>query len=177
MLSIAIKNKYKKGFGIIEVLIASVVIVLIIGAVTSAGMSSLRSSTRLQRRGQAAYLAQEGLEAVRQIRDTNWVDGNNLTNWATLENLSGDKKLSFASGRWGLVDMATADDLEKITIDGMEFKRKLTFEPTNDNLMPNITTEERSKNSFKFTVNVTWPGGPSGGIIVSEILTNWRPNY
>lgn len=35
-------------------------------------------------RAQATFLAQEGIETVRQIRDTNWIDGVNTTAWNNL---------------------------------------------------------------------------------------------
>lgn len=36
-------------------------------------------------RAEATFLAQEGLERVRQIRDSNWIDGDNTTNWDNFE--------------------------------------------------------------------------------------------
>lgn len=82
-MKIQIKNK-SKGFGIVEVLIASVIIVMVIFALTAAGRNSLFSTEYMSQQAQATYLAQEGIETVRQIRDTKWLDGqngNNNANW------------------------------------------------------------------------------------------------
>ncbi|MFA7253415.1 MAG: hypothetical protein WC107_02585 [Patescibacteria group bacterium] len=69
----------KNGFGIIEVLVAATIIIVILAALTSVGKAALTNNSSLQERSNAIYLAQEGLEIVRQIRDSNWIDdqGNN----------------------------------------------------------------------------------------------------
>ncbi|MBZ9572491.1 prepilin-type N-terminal cleavage/methylation domain-containing protein [Patescibacteria group bacterium] len=65
----------KKGFTLLEVVVAIFIITVgIVGALAliSQTISSARiSSQRLI----AAYLAQEGIEIVRSIRDTNWLEG------------------------------------------------------------------------------------------------------
>jgi type II secretory pathway pseudopilin PulG len=70
--------KYR-GFTVLEVIIAIFVITVgivgILGLVTWTISSSTYSSDKLV----AAYLAQEGIEIVRNIRDTNWLEG--AANW------------------------------------------------------------------------------------------------
>lgn len=64
----------KKGFTLIEMLTAGFVIIVGLIAVMSlmhrASLGSEIASSRLT----AAYLAQEGLEIVRNIRDSNWLE-------------------------------------------------------------------------------------------------------
>jgi len=66
-----------KAFTVLEVLIAT--LVLTIGGLAAYTMvqkivfSTFSSSYRLT----AAYLAKEGIETVRNIRDTNWLEGEN----------------------------------------------------------------------------------------------------
>ncbi len=65
-----------KGFSLIEMAVA--VFIILIGVVAAFGVlqkiivSTSIGSSRLV----AAYLAQEGIEIVRNIRDTNWVEGS-----------------------------------------------------------------------------------------------------
>lgn len=70
------KNKNYRGFTLVELMV--VVLVLSIGLV---GAMNLIARTFIQARLvssklAAAYLAQEGMEIVRNIRDTNWIQGN-----------------------------------------------------------------------------------------------------
>ena len=68
-----------KGFSLIEMVVA--VFVILVGVVTTFGVlqkiivSTSISSSRLV----ATYLAQEGIEVVRNVRDTNWVESKNWT--------------------------------------------------------------------------------------------------
>ena len=70
-----IKNT-KKAFSLIEVLLAATIIVILLYALVAAGRSALRNSSSIHEKAQAILLAQQGLEIVRQIRDTNWIDAN-----------------------------------------------------------------------------------------------------
>ena len=85
--------KHKKGFGILEVLLAGIVIVIVLGSLVFLARNTLNSSIYLSQKAQATFLAQEGIEIVRNIRDSNYIDSNNKTQWDTLliDN-SGDAK-------------------------------------------------------------------------------------
>ena len=71
---------HKKGFTILEVLVTMLVIT--IGGLAAYAMvqqivfSTFASSYRLT----AAYLAKEGIEIVRNTRDTNWLEQENWNN-------------------------------------------------------------------------------------------------
>ena len=70
-------KKKQKGFTIIEVLISLFIIVIgVIGSsivIQDIFVNTFTASHKLT----AAYLAKEGLEIVRNIRDTNWLKGEN----------------------------------------------------------------------------------------------------
>ena len=82
--------------GLLELIVALGVITTgVIGTVTLT-TSSLASSTDTMNRVTATYLASEGIEAVRLIRDNNWLtgcpdpDANDCVNWDTgLESVAG----------------------------------------------------------------------------------------
>jgi prepilin-type N-terminal cleavage/methylation domain-containing protein len=78
-----IKFSSKKGFTLPEVIIALAVMVLVIFGSTNLVVSIIRSNTENIHTIIAYGLAQEGLEAVRNIRDSNWLLGANYN--ATLK--------------------------------------------------------------------------------------------
>jgi Tfp pilus assembly protein PilV len=65
-------NSYR-GFGLIEVLISGVVLITIISATASVRQRTTSQSSYSRHEEVATMLAQEGIEAVRQIRDTNYL--------------------------------------------------------------------------------------------------------
>lgn len=68
----------KKGFSLPEVMVAMVVIVMVVYAATTLLVSSMRSNVSNVNTMIAYGLAQEGLEAVRNIRDSDWLLGANF---------------------------------------------------------------------------------------------------
>jgi prepilin-type N-terminal cleavage/methylation domain-containing protein len=76
-------TRKNKGFTLLELMIA--ITVLSVGIVGVFGLiqNTLRSAEDLKSRLIASYLAQEGIELVRNIRDNNWAQGND---W--MDNLS-----------------------------------------------------------------------------------------
>lgn len=72
-------NKNKKGQGLVEVIIALGVITTGIIGVLTLTYSSLSASETSIKQIVAVNLAREGVEVVRNIRDSNWL--SNDTNW------------------------------------------------------------------------------------------------
>jgi hypothetical protein len=78
------KNKQKSGFSLIEVVIAITTLVVVVVAATTLVVSSIRTTTLNIDNIVAYNLAQEGLEAVRNMRDSNylsnqdWRKGGNI---------------------------------------------------------------------------------------------------
>lgn len=83
----------KNGFTILELMVTIVVILIgVLGAysvIQDILLSTAKSSNRLT----ATYLAQEGIELIRNERDTNWIIGpptswtNNILNINNVENV------------------------------------------------------------------------------------------
>lgn len=97
------KNK-NSGFSLVEIVLASGVLALLslifLGILTYGQESTIRASQR----DRAIFLAQEGLEAARSIRDQNFA---NLT--------SGNFGLS-VSGQWSLLSQPDVNDIFSRTI-------------------------------------------------------------
>ena len=64
----------KKGFTLIEVTVSVVILVVGIIGIYTAFSRIVILTSGISNRLVAAYLAQEGIEIVRNIRDTNWVE-------------------------------------------------------------------------------------------------------
>ena len=64
---------FKRGFTIIEVLIAIFILIVGVVAVFALVNKGLSGTIDLSDKLIAAYLAQEGIEIVKNMRDTNWV--------------------------------------------------------------------------------------------------------
>lgn len=75
-------NSEKNGFTLIEAMVALVLVTVALGPVFILATSSVNVSSRIEHNLIAANLAQEGIEVIRNIRDTNWLSGaafdNNL---------------------------------------------------------------------------------------------------
>lgn len=154
-------NKTNQGFGLIEVLISAAILIVILGALVAIGRMALANIRISQERAQATYLAQEGLEVARQIRDTNWVDGLNNTQWNSFiyngELADGQTPDMLPSGaiitdeevtvelfqkpelsgwpHYFVFQSENSGSSETINIDDQEFDRCLTLEQTGG-LMP-----------------------------------------
>ncbi len=63
----------KKGFTLIEATLATFILVVGVLGVFSAIQIITRFTSEVSLRLQATYLAQEGIESIRNIRDSNWL--------------------------------------------------------------------------------------------------------
>lgn len=66
------------GFSIVESLIAISIVTLSITSATSIVQSSLQNTSLIKARSVAAGLAHEGVEYARNLRDTNYLEGNSF---------------------------------------------------------------------------------------------------
>ncbi|MEK7125069.1 MAG: prepilin-type N-terminal cleavage/methylation domain-containing protein [Patescibacteria group bacterium] len=66
-------NHSQKGFTLVEVLTALFVLTVGIVPIVAVGFSARRIAVSVEHNLVAAMLAQEGVEVVRAIRDTNWI--------------------------------------------------------------------------------------------------------
>ncbi|MCL5795075.1 MAG: hypothetical protein M1338_01840 [Patescibacteria group bacterium] len=139
-----------KGFGIIEVVVAVSIMIIIVSGAAILEKNAIRNSVLASERTQAYNLAREGVEAVRAIRDSAWIDGTaKLPNWWQGLFVTGDHKVSLEGSKWALDappiperpygnipdQLATQAGLtptpqgEKIDLDKMNFYRIVNFTP------------------------------------------------
>lgn len=174
-----------------EVLISAVIVIIILAALVFLGRSALAGSSYSEERTQAIYLAQEGLEIARQIRDTNWIssdpkkwdyfDGSYSMMTDVIHGLGdGDTektgKISYDSSSYRY-KFETGQG-ESIAINRKTFTRKISFTKVGDLLPEDAGSINKDENAVVVKVKVEWTNNQgSKSLEASEILTNWRPNF
>lgn len=90
------RNNQRNGFGLLEVLFSTSIFIVVVGSLVALSRISLRNSVLAAHRTQAVNLAQDGLETVRQMRDTAWLsrtsrtqNANTAADWLTYPNCQG----------------------------------------------------------------------------------------
>ncbi len=135
------------GQSVVEVVVALAIFVFMaaaLGSLLLGGFSSLERSTQLI---EARALAQEGIEAVRAIRNRDW---NELAYSRSGVEVSG--------GRWVFSGEGTIDSVG-------QFERTIDFTPVYRDAAGNIAAAgdpgaARDASSTKMTVEVSWEAGP-----------------
>jgi Tfp pilus assembly protein PilV len=141
-----VRSSATAGFFLIEVIVAASVIATVLILLIGAIQSTVEVSQRALERTQAAYLLEEGAEAVKTIRDNAWSNISGLANGTTYY-------LSWGGSSWSLTTTAgTVDTFTRsivcsaVTRDG------------NDDIAASGTTDTGTK---KCTITVAW-SAPSG---------------
>lgn len=80
MFLLQVKSNKERGFTLIETLVALVLITVAMGPVFILATSSVNVASRIEHNLIASNLVQEGIEVIRNIRDTNWLNGSAFDN-------------------------------------------------------------------------------------------------
>ncbi len=175
---LSVKNK-ESGFTLIEMIIATFIMVVGIVGVMSLIQRVIFSSSISSSRLIAAYLAQEGAEIVRNVRDTNWLEARTAVN-------SWDEGLTVCGGTGFIADYSHSYGPNQIdpsfscysgqylNIDAngfysyssgvpMKFKRKI------------LITQGSNPDIRNVLIEISWTDkGASYFLSVHEDLYNWR---
>jgi hypothetical protein len=135
------------GQSVVEIVVALAIFVFLVAALGSlllGGFSSLERSTRLI---QARALGQEGVEAVRAIRNRDW---NEL--------VYGRSGVEVSGGRWIFSGEGTTEEIGRFT-------RTIDFEPVYRDADGQLAEAgepgaARDASSTKVTVGISWEIGP-----------------
>jgi Tfp pilus assembly protein PilV len=153
--------KEKDGFALAEALIAASICVVVLMGLMGIATLIVKLSRSNAERVQAAYIVEEGHEAVRVMRDNSW-----NTN---INSLSRDEfyYLIFESGTW-------KSTTTEVFIDN-QFERKFKINNVNRDANDDIVTSGGmlDPNVVKVTVSVAWSmGGATTTKSVETYLTN-----
>src|SRR3989338_3981762 len=107
-----------KGFSLVEVILSSAVFVLLVTALSCAYLYGQESTALAGNLARASMLTEEGLEAVRNIRD----GGNGVANL-----LNGTYGLTTTGNIWNLSGSSDTNGIftRSVTISNVDSKRKL----------------------------------------------------
>jgi prepilin-type N-terminal cleavage/methylation domain-containing protein len=168
--------KKNKAFTLIEIIIAITLVTVVITAVAGLILTTLLANQRNLHSLQATYLAQESLEAVRYMRDSNWLqnyswDGGQDEWGADFDVSSGEVELKLADEDCPPCYSFTPYEDEAIvsSANGTEYLRELTFAPVLDE------NGDAVENAVEVTATVTWlERGVTRSIELSTYLTDWQ---
>jgi len=153
----------KRGVGLVEVIVGSAILAVVLFAFTSSLSLYSRANADATNRLQALYLAEEGLDVVRGLRDAGWATHIATTSVDTDYGISFDPVNSV----WAFV--SSPETVE-------EFTRTLTFRDvyrdSNDDVVSD-PYETYDPDSRILEVEVTWPGvQDSQQVRLESIVTN-----
>lgn len=83
----------QKGFGVVEIVVSAAIITIVLLGLVAAFHGALKISTETGKKIQANFLAEEGMEAVRIMRDTDW---NNIGRLSTTTSY----RFAFTGSAW-----------------------------------------------------------------------------
>jgi prepilin-type N-terminal cleavage/methylation domain-containing protein len=185
------KNK-EGGFTLLEVLIAITILFFAITATFTAAQSGLQSSIESKNQVIAYYLAQEAVEYIRNIRDTNsLLNATTPTNWlAGIANLSTDPCWSATVGTPGqlcYVDAITpalavcpsgvCPNIRQDTASTYAYGTNAAWAATTFKRTVQITVYNNNggNNEAAITVNVVWSRGSfTQTFTARESIFNWQ---
>ncbi len=162
MKNFSIQFKKLPAFTLVEVLVAIFVLIVGAGAVFSLISQTLGSTSLLKEKFIATYLAQEAVEIVKNIRDSNWLAGRN---WR--EGLSaGERQVDYN-------DLTLSSfNGNYLNIEANDFYGYGAGFPTK--FVRKITLSNLDNNRIKVEVEVSWQErGKRHSFVLKSILTNW----
>ena len=147
-----ISRNGERGISALEILVGLSIIILVLGGVVAAFQEHLSVGLRDTNEIKAAYLAEEGIEAVRFLRDNNWSAFSSLA-------MEFPYYLYYSTTTSAWEATTTAQ-----TIDG-EFQRTFVLERvyrrnSDDDIIPlsDAAAKTLDPETKKVTVRVTWEG-------------------
>ncbi len=162
-----LNNKNKKGFTIIEVIVACTIISISMFALMEIAQKGLTLSQFALKKSQASLLLEEGVEAVKSIRDNNWANISSLSLNTTYYLFFNNSTKNWVLNNSNVTSLNGY--IPSYPIDSV-FHRNVTINSVNRDINDDIvssggTLDPRSK---KVDISVTWN---SGGILNSKSIS------
>lgn len=171
-----------RGFGLVETLIASLIISMLI--LTFYGISSaVTNNVRLaNERATAAHFAEEGLELVSYWRTQSSVDSRNING----PNVSSANSWDAAILAHKNVNNVVESSVKKLN--GIDYTREVTVTNAASTSLPRVSAKQDVTGTWQnlshsdyanqywyVTAKVTWPGRVTGNTYtITSLLTNWQ---
>jgi type II secretory pathway pseudopilin PulG len=165
-------KQFNKGFGLLEVVISTGILVIVISASVIISKMAVRSSVVSLERVQAYNLAQQGMEGVRAIRDTNWLNGRAWND--SLDPSMSSYDVNNSNNLWQLTNT-----IEPIPLDNKDFTRVITIssiDQTMANILSQYNSAITSDKMLKIKVSVSWREyDQDWSTILYTYLSDWKP--
>ena len=135
-----------KGFGLLEIVIAVAIVGGALWALASVFLLAERAQELSREKLQAVFLAEEGLEAIRYLRDAGW--NQNIASLAS----GADYYLTFApsTSQWA-VSSSPVPDIDGIFL--RSFRVQAVLRDSGDNIAPSGTNDPETR---KIIMKVAW---------------------
>lgn len=171
------KNKTKFGFTLIETLIAvTILLIAVVGPIALIG-DSIRKMYYARDEALAINLAQEGIEMVRQVRDSNMLSGSAwLTTLADGTYMIDAGNFMAGSPSTFVIYCGAVCIPQPIYIDSATglYRQGTVFTSTRFSRIVTISGAGLPANERQVTSTVTWlTGGSTGSVSVSEYVFSW----
>jgi hypothetical protein len=177
-MKISKRQTIKKGFTLLEAVIGIFIIVVGLVGGLSAVLQIVSLSSVSSGRLTAAYLAQEGIEIIRNIRDTNWLEARTATSTPWDEGLTGCAAGCVADYNHSYGPNPTDPNLpaysgQSLNIGGSGFYGYAAGTATT--FKRKITIQKPASDRLEVTVEVTWTEkGKPYSFSTKENLYNWQ---
>ena len=173
--------KNNKGFTLLEVITAIFILTVGVGGSVLLTQQTLSASSVIESKLVAAYLAQEGVEIIRNVRDANWLENrttgttswkDGLTNCGGVNCCEGDYNTDTAAPEVLFSTGCDFDTLRPLNVDDNGF---FSYSPgTTSKFKRKIAIQELDENRIEVTAEVLWKERDRAhSIRVMETLTNW----
>ncbi|MEK9132910.1 MAG: type II secretion system protein [Patescibacteria group bacterium] len=161
-----IKNT-KSGFTLLETIIAIAVISLVITATAQLTQSSISIGGKSMRQFIANHLAEEGLEVVRNMRDSNWLQNQEWKKGLADGVYTIQENFGNENGKWSLSRVLTADSVPELALNENEkFERTIEISSLGKG-GENLSI--RVKSIVKYQ-----DGNKAKELFLTADLTNWK---
>ncbi len=159
-----IHNSNERGVGLIEIVIAVFVISASLFSVLQLSVFALKATADRANKAKAVVFAQEGMEAVRNIRDGSWTNNIAPLSFGTTY------YLTTSGSQWALTQTNPG------ALDG-KFTRAIVLENVSRDSNSNIVSAGGTNdiNTKKATVTVTW-SSPAKSVQLVAYLMNILKN-
>ena len=159
-----------KGFSLIEVIAAIFILTVGVGGAFSLIYQTLSAVYTIRSELTASFLAQEGIEIVKNLRDNAWLESRAATSTSWLTNLSeagGDYEIDYSTQ---LLSRANNSTYLKVNSSGFYNYSS----GTQTNFTRNVVLTNISTTTVKVVVNIEWQtGGRDHSLEIVENITNW----
>lgn len=151
------KNKFNnRGFGLIEVLISAVLLIIIVGSVIGLSRTIVRNDIVSTERTQAFNLLRQQFEKEIAIRNDNWENG---INWST-----------------GLGVKPQSQTLNNVTYNYEIYRTDLAGSQIDNAFDIPMAGSNFNSEAVKITIKISWSDASKNYWVEDAmILTNWKP--